>query len=561
MTPGKQGEMTAAGCREELWRGNPRPWIERNLKIKDEKFRLVPLIYDTSQQYYHERIFGEKGRALLGGEPFEAFNLKDRKARWTTWTTALHFAYAKNVPGFNAVKFLHDDPTAEEVGKLLDLFWENLPEEEKDPGKGQWDSHVKEFKHNPPSSVVFTTAKNRNMGRSRTFKIIDFDEMGAYEEAYEAPLMTAVRNSMTTETWILKGSTSGGPEGLFYEDFLEVKSGKTNTIYLFRPWFSRPENVLPPGHPFALVADQGWLTLTDEETALGLSQGQVRWRRWKISDALKVSYGDLNYAMGIFWQEHPERDEDSFIPLGNPEIDLTTIRRLEQQCRGRQPLEVLNISGGIQVRIWEYPQVGKQYAIGYDPAQGKKGGDKLAAQIFDKRRGVHVAELYGLTPITRFTEAICEYGMRYNKALLGIQRNGLGVSAIETARNWSPDSISLKGYPNLYHQPVKIVNNKPQPIEWGFWSNEDSNTRMLQHTRDGLTSGEIITYCLEVISDLKTFDPKKHTSDRLSAFMICQELGRNSRGELAMPVSSDQRERSEAIMVGPARAGVGFWTG
>jgi hypothetical protein len=372
------------------------------------------------------------------------------------------------------------------------------------------------------------------------------DEMGAYEETYEQDLMAAVTGSLPISAWKLKGSTSGGPRGLFYHDWKDIKAGVVDVIYLFRRWMDRAENVLPRGHHSALVADQGELVLSDEERALGLSEDQARWRRRKLHDFKTQAYGDENHARGMFWREHPERDDYCFLPLGNPEINLEAIERLRATCR--VPLEQALLPGGIRLRFWEYPRVGGKYVAGMDPASGQRGGDYLSLQIVDQRRGVHVAELHGICPVARFTEASCELAARYNHAILSIEANGNGLAAIEIARRIE--------YPKLFRRPARKIG-VPEP--YGFYTTRESKARMYHHAKDGLTSGELLTYCADLIDDMATYDPESdHCPDRLSAFMIAQEVGRNDRGELAAPVDQGQRSRWEDLRE-PARQTVGFW--
>ena len=549
---------------ERLFDGDPRSWMENNLFIVDEHARTIPLKFDTAQEYYHREIFGDGRHGVPGeGPPVDVLLLKDRKARWTTYTQGLAFSYALNVSGVLVISFFHDDTTAGIVGMMVDTFYDNLPPESVQPKGIRWDRHVKQIQHGSISStIILSTAKRRDIGRSLTPHMLNLDEMGAYAETYEEALKAAIKNSLPPSSWVIRGSTVSrdddqdeGAKGKWFRKVWEdIKDKKVQTKYLFVPWMMRPENRLGAGDLKALTDDVGDIELKDEEKALGLDEDQARWRRWQIHEAGSGSYGNEGYAKASFWKEHPEDDLKCWMPLGDPELQIDDIERLVNACR--PPIEDSLLSGGIRARVWRRPMPGVKYVMGYDPALGRIGGDFLSSQIMEGRSGIHVAELHGLCPLSRFTEAVCEWGLKYNSALLGIEANGLGAAAIEIA-------VRMK-YPRLYRRPPKRTAGgdfRLEPI--GVWTDEESKTRMHHHAREGLIKGELITWCKEVVEDLIHWNPKKdkHPPDRFMAYMICQELERNSRGEMAMPVSSGERERLQPVMGGTARAGVGFWVG
>lgn len=526
---------------ERLFEGDPRPWMENNLFIVDEHARTIPLKFDTAQEYYHRQIFGDRKHLVPGeGPPVDVLLLKDRKARWTTYTQGLGFAYVLNVSGILVISFFHDDITAGLIGMMLDSFYDNLPPESVQPKGERWDRHVKTIQHGSvTSTIILSTAKRRDIGRSLTPHMLNLDEMGAYPKTYEDSLQSSVMKALPPSSWILRGSTvsrdeeqdedgKGSKGEWFHKVWTDIKDKKVQTKYLFVPWMMRPENRLEPGDLKALTDDVGAIQLKDEEKALGLDEGQARWRRWQIHESGMNSYGNEGHARASFWKEHPEDDVQCWMPLGDPELQVDDITRLLNACR--PPIEDSLLSGGIRARVWRRPMPGVKYVMGYDPALGRTGGDFLSCQIMEERSGIHVAELHGLCPLSRFTEAACEWGVKYNSALLGIEANGLGAAAIEIA-------VRIE-YPRLYRRPPKLMAGGRFTLEpLGVWTDEESKTRMHHHSREGLIKGELITWCKEIIEDLIRWNPKKdkHPPDRLMAFMVGQEIGRNSRGELAAP--------------------------
>ena len=141
-------------------------------------------------------------------------------------------------------------------------------------------------------------------------------------------------------------------------------------------------------------------------------------------------------------------------------FDLDALRQAENLCSN--PIEVREtrpepgMMADGHVLIWEKPLTGERYYIGADTADGKgealsigselgsefSGPDRNAAAIYRARDNVQVAAIYGRQQEHQYARLLNEYGLWYNKALLGVERNRRSVLV----------ALRELEYPNLYFQ-------------------------------------------------------------------------------------------------------------
>jgi hypothetical protein len=84
------------------------------------------------------------------------------------------------------------------------------------------------------------------------------------------------------------------------------------------------------------------------------------------------------------------------------------------------------------------------YVIGVDPA-GYGGRDHHAFQILETWSGEwrQVASFGGVIDPEAFADQLFDVGIRYNRAMINIERNGVGVGTI--------GMLKMKGYPRIWH--------------------------------------------------------------------------------------------------------------
>ena len=92
---------------------------------------------------------------------------------------------------------------------------------------------------------------------------------------------------------------------------------------------------------------------------------------------------------------------------------------------------------------YEAPQAGAVYAIGVDPA-GYAARDHASFQVLKCWRGewTQVAVFADHVDPLKFTDALIKAGIRYNKALLTVESNGVGQAVLSL--------LQERGYPNVF---------------------------------------------------------------------------------------------------------------
>jgi hypothetical protein len=545
---------------DECRAGNPRLFMESFLKIRDNEGTLVPMILLENQVYYNDETFATLYDYYEG---FERLTVKHRDAFSTTYWHGAAFAFQYCVAGFVCASIIDSERKFKDVIlPMMDTFAENIPAWMwTTPARGHWDTEMREIIHRGTdgsqlsSIMTFSSARTKNFARGGRPKMVIQSEKAAYEASYERELDVGLRGAIGETTWMVYESTPAGIGNGFHTKFKSIEAGTApiNAKILSRLWWDRRDHFLKPDSTSirqvdaAEIRDTGSMVLTPEEMVLSSSfpddgipdLWRFLWRRWKVQGFTDDSRSDVERGKGIFLQEYPENLIDCWYNVANPSLPRERLRELSDQCS--RPIEELFPEPGVKLQIWEKPATGRPYVMGFDPAEGVTGGDLLAAQVIDAMTGKHVAQMWGLANVTRFTGAVVRLGEEYNAALLIIERNGNGLAAIL-------ESQRLR-YPNLYKPRPKMKQTIRGEIaieenskKTGVWS--DPSTRSIAHDAawNGLYDGSLVTPSTLLVQDMLEYNPDAdHVPDRFSAFMWAayalrergaqiQATGRRSRG-------------------------------
>ena len=518
----------AEGAQAAL-RGNPMPFMERFLWVKDERGVAVPFVARPNQVYFHGRTFGR----LKGyHEPLTVYCLKDRKAAWTTYIKLAEAAFLFTVPGFAALSVADSDDTFRATNAMLDLAYARLPAEmqEQLPQK-LWNSEEKviAWPNGVTSSISMSSSRSKNFARGTTPKMGDFDEMAAYAEGFEGELFTAVENAFPSNRWWFEASTPRGTGNKFYSDFKAIQDGEWDAVYLFRRWFDNPENALGEGHLLARPQDRGDIVVgkagglvgeRDEEGLVVLfPKGAVvadllrRRRKW-IADSVRTYRGDAALGYAAFRQEHAENEADCWTNLGNPQFDPLILSYLANQVR--PPIEDSVVPGGLVKRIWERRMPGHFYTAGMDFATGRveKGGDATTMQMFDATTMTVVAELYGKhTTVYNALGAAIQMCREYNNALFAPEVNTVGTTATDDARQ-------KHEYLHLYYDRSEVRVGKAP--EYGWKATPNTILKLWANLQGHLSEGVLKIPNAALLGEISGYDPNRdtHWPDRMRAFGI-----------------------------------------
>lgn len=294
------------------------------------------------------------------------------------------------------------------------------------------------------SAIEVRTAGSVKGGRSRTTRRLHLSEYAFWPDA-EA-LMTGLLQSIPDDpdTMIVVESTANGMGGAFHELWTNAVAGNNDYLPIFFAWHEHPEYQRALDMP---VADFQ-ASLDNDEKALqreGVQLEQLAWRRWAIRNKCEGK-------VERFKQEYPSNPEEAFQASGKMRIPAYVVGMhkpkppafrgellYEYQQQRRTEIPLLSDSIGGSLLIWDEPLKDKNYVIGGDVAEGEDASDQLGggdldyscADVFSWPVGLQCAQLRDRFSPAEFGHYLYDLGRYYNWALIGLEVNGPGQSALQ----------------------------------------------------------------------------------------------------------------------------------
>jgi hypothetical protein len=370
------------------------------------------------------------------------------------------------------------------------------------------------------------TAGARAFGRGDDIHNLHVSELSFWRE--QESVMLGLSNSMTPNGRIIIETTANGYGDYFYDMWIKARSGNSPYRTHFIPWFEDPTNVFPVEKNMELIKEE-----QDLMNAYHLTKEQISWRRWKINEG-KGDWRDPQ-TWDRFNQENPATADEAFIVSGNPVFSPMMLAyysshtkkpSLTGYLRGYNPVSI-EPNEKANLKIWRTPHEFHTYAIGVDVSEGKmdedgkSGGDASCAQVFDKTTYEQVAVWYGRVDPDRLGRELDLLGRYYNDALIGVERNAVGVTPLVTLRDL--------GYPNLYYREKIGMMADKITSELGWVTDSISKESIIADAINLLRDKRLILYDEDTMNELRTFmrDAEGHAKaaksshdDRVMAFLI-----------------------------------------
>lgn len=316
----------------------------------------------------------------------------------------------------------------------------------------------------------------------------------------------------------ITGETTGngmGNDG--YTTWMDSQEGKNEYRSRFIPWFAHSEYSmsLNGGKPYNPDA---------REKKFNLTQDQIHFRRQKMSQ-LKNS----------FLVEYPETPEDAFAQSGVMFFNNKKIIALARDARlldnEEPPKEFAD-----NYTIWEMPQRGHIYAMGADVAEGLDG-DYSCFKISCVTCRQEAMAYRAHVRIDNFYRDLNKWGLLYNRALMGVERNNHGHAVILGL-------VEDCKYPKLFKEseketPIVIDLSKARPEpKWGWHTTAITKATMLNHLKIAIEGDEA--------EDENTFQPEYRVRD-LHFLSECLTLQRNGNKLEAINGKHDDTVIASAI--------------
>ena len=454
-----------------------------NLRIKTKDARIVPFVHNSIQQVYRRK----KQEAIDAGKRPRFLALKYRQGGITTYEQGESYFLSSRRRNQNVVTFAQTIGKTAEIFEMVKLMYREDPHAPEKSGVG----NAPRFEFPGLNSRFWiSTAGSSAGGRGGTLQRVHWSEVahsckGPNQVDKQREVLTGFDEAAEHGEVVLE-STPRGNE-LFKELYFGAKRGENDWTPIFLPWFDDPLNsdVLDPGEAESIEA-----SLTEKESELrrmhGLSMSQIKWRRRKIRQ-----YGPL------FKQEHPEDDESCFLQRGFCYFDTDIIVDLiesipDYQMKPQEGIEFYKIPGGT-VTVWEQPKEGERYVCFSDTSEGNPTSDRNGFVIQKKSTGEDVAAVHGIWTPDILARLAVEWCVRYNRALLGVERNNHGHAVLLQITNLGYTTQNVELYYHWDNKPGWPTDNVTRPVMLSELEVDIRTGVFVPKNRSFL--GECLTFC------------------------------------------------------------------
>ena len=377
----------------------------RLLRIRDRSGAESPLVANAAQRQFEQR---RKQHNIV---------VKARQMGITTWVAGRFFLKTITGRGVMTVQVAHTREAAQSIFRMVQRFWECLPEELRRGELKRSRANVGQMIFPAlDSEFRVLTAADDNAGRGLTVQNMHLSEVSRWPGDAAATL-AGLRAALIPGGELVLESTPNGAYGCFYEEWQQA--AEKGMVQHFFPWWLEDEYVAAP------VTD--W---NEEETELvrrhGLSAGQIGYRRM-----LDSSY------RGLRAQEFAEDPELCFRTTGDCCFDTDA---LDQRLRDVEPPIAMRERN--RTHIFLPAQPGHDYIVAVDPAGGGARGDFAVVQVIDRATGMQCAEMQQRMRPQELTQAAVklarEYSVPGRPALLVVERNNHGHTVLALLERQTP---------------------------------------------------------------------------------------------------------------------------
>ena len=369
-------------------------WLARDLlKIRDRNGSESALIANPVQIAFALR---RKRQNIV---------VKARQMGLTTWIAGRFFLKTITARGVMTVQVAHTREAAESIFRMVQRFWECLPESMRKGCLKRSRANVGQMVFPElDSEFRVLTASDENAGRGLTVQNMHLSEVSRWPGDAAATL-AGMRAALIPGGELVLESTPNGAYGCFYEEWLQAD--ENGVAKHFFPWW------MEPAYVSAEVTDlrEDELELMEEHK---LTYAQIGFRR-----ELQQNY------RGLCVQEFAEDAELCFRSTGECCFDMDA---LEARLKTVEDAQGTRRNGRGLIFLPARP--GREYIVALDPAGGGSDGDYAVVQVIDVESGAQCAELQQRLRPLELTRAAVELAREYSTpgqpALLVVERNNHG---------------------------------------------------------------------------------------------------------------------------------------
>lgn len=373
------------------------------------------------------------------------------------------------------------------------------------------------------------TAGARAFGHGDTINNLHVSELSRWEN--QERTMTGLLQAVPKGGKVIVETTANGFGNYFYNLWTAASNKRNPFLPHFVPWFETPEYHLPvfTGTEF----EQEELDIANK---YHLTKEQLMWRRWKLEQ--------LNSNLDLFNEQFPATPEEAFIVSGNPVWSPSMLRfymlkSMEPKVMGNlfgfNPVSVERNERGF-LSVYKLPEEFHRYVIGADVSEGKivsegeesRETDFSCAQVIDQSTMEQVAVWHGKIEPDQFGRQLEMLGRYYNEALIGVERNSMGLATLITIRDLN--------YSNLYYREKFGLIADKVTDELGWVTDHATKEMAISDATRYLRDRRISIYDSQTVSEMISFVRNANGSagaaqsahdDRVMALLIAiQMLGK-----------------------------------
>lgn len=429
-------------------------------------------------------------------KPVRIICLKTRQGGFSTFTEAFLFHDTISNANTNSLVCAHELSSSKHLFQMTKRFYENLPEDEQPPVL--YSSRQEMAFEGLNSRFMVDTANKKatlegteagTLGRSFTIQNAHCSEIAFWmnAEVVMDALMAAIPDHIHTSIFIEStGNTTGD---YMYKEWDRARSGLTDFVPLFVPWFWVEEYTRPlssPYPPFTERNGKNELELTNYEIDLvekdKVNFEQINWMRWKVANSFR---GDTP----SFQKNFPSSEDEAFSGTHSPYFDMGKLRELLKSAEPATKIGNFTMKDPIEpdyddfepfpklklefvrsktgfLSIWANPVKGEEYLIGADVGEGiaiesgRRVGSYSAGVVFNRRTKMQPATWHGHLDPDSFGDELYKLGHFYNTAWIVCEVNNHGLTTLTR--------LKRLGYPKIYYRYAldEKLRRKTKKIGW-----------------------------------------------------------------------------------------------
>ncbi|PHR91985.1 MAG: hypothetical protein COA69_09475 [Robiginitomaculum sp.] len=475
-------------CEDEVLgqRAPFRVFAKRRLKVRTDKTKAfltklqqaeaatqhgIPVV-TLELSKLQQRYLAKKRLSRMQGKKEWFLLLKYRRGGFTTLEQGQNYEVSTTVPRSQVACLAHTRESTARIFRIAKLYQELDPR-----GLPLVGDSKSELSFANGSLYHIGTAGATGFARGDTLQRVHGSEVSKWchsDMDKVDDLMAGIMGACEHGEIVLE-TTPNGIEW-FASKYRDAKLGLNDFTPIFLRWFDDPTNQILD-YDGELILD----TLTDHEKSLverfGLSLPQLAFRRDR-----KRNFGVL------FPQEYPEDDETCFLVSGTPYFDQEFI--LDFLEKMNVDSSVQSIPGG-QVTTWEDPIPGVKYVLGSDTSEGLPGCDPNGVGVIRRDTGAQVCSAHGLFDPRRLADVVCEVARKYNKAMIGVERENHGHAVLQRIIDLGISSPHYKGGQLYYFSRVTTKgskSNQERRARAGWSTNAATRPVMLDQLSEWMTA-------------------------------------------------------------------------